>query len=404
MIKKLKLSAIVVLCVAIVITMGLVGCKTATTETTAAATTASAETTVAETTAAATTAAETTAPIKEGDWLTLPDVSGLKVDGSIGYSAPTFDNYYWSDSLKFIEEVMGNAGAKVLSFDPKWDPLQQQKGIEGFISAGVKGVIMCPADQTSAPSVVDLLNKANIPVIWINEVMSVDPTTMVTGIGTSPYYDGQLVADALIKYTGTKGNVIIIDLPAYFGTRERIRGAVDRLKEKAPDIKIIAQEKWGGTQSPSPITAQQQTDVLIQKYGDQIDAIIAIADPCAMGIVASVEAAGLQDKIKVYSYDGSAEAIQAMKDKRPLYCTTMLYPEQAGKWSASMMIEYLNNGPSAIPAEVLMFNSGIMLQEDAIAGKTAAETIPDLSKFVKAMSLLNYPNLDPEWVKKEESK
>ena len=250
MIRKLKLSAIVVLCVAIVVTLGLVGCKTATTET-AAATTAAAET----------TAATTAAAIKEGDWLTLPDVSGLKIDGTIGYSCPTFDNYFWSDTLKSIEKVMGDAGAKVISFDPKFDPQQQMKGIEGFISAGVKGVIMCPANQTSAPPMVDLLNKANIPIVWVLEVPTVDPTKMVTGIGTSPYGDGQLVADALIKYTGTKGNIIIIDYPDFFGTRERIRGAVDRLKEKAPDIKIIAQEKWGGTQAPSPMVAQQQTDV-----------------------------------------------------------------------------------------------------------------------------------------------
>jgi len=60
MIRNLKLSVIVVLCVAIAITMGLFGCKAATTETTAAVTTAAAaETTAAaaETTAAATTAA-----------------------------------------------------------------------------------------------------------------------------------------------------------------------------------------------------------------------------------------------------------------------------------------------------------------------------------------------------------
>jgi ABC-type sugar transport system substrate-binding protein len=116
MIKKLKLSAIVVLCIAIVITMGLVGCKTATTETTAAVTTA------AVTTAAATTAAETTA------------AKAMKIAYFVSDLSNVFHQSQFAEGKKYAKEKYG---AEVFVFDGKSDGTVMAQNVDQILAQGM---------------------------------------------------------------------------------------------------------------------------------------------------------------------------------------------------------------------------------------------------------------------------
>jgi len=121
MIKKLKLSAIVVLCIAIVITMGLVGCKTETTETTAAVTTAAAETTAAATTAAA-TAAETTA------------AKAMKIAYFVSDLSNVFHQSQYAEGKKYALEKFG---AEVFAFDGKSDGTVMAQNVDQILAQGM---------------------------------------------------------------------------------------------------------------------------------------------------------------------------------------------------------------------------------------------------------------------------
>ena len=140
MIKKLKLSAIVVLCVAIVITMGLVGCKTATTETTAAVTTAAAETTVA---------AETTAAAK-----------AMK----IAYCVSDLSNvFHQAQSTEGKKYAMEKYGAEVFVFDGKSDGNVMTQNVDQIIAQGMDMATLHTWEASAAkPGILEAISKGVI--------------------------------------------------------------------------------------------------------------------------------------------------------------------------------------------------------------------------------------------------
>lgn len=113
MIKILKWSSIVVLCVALAITMGLVGCKTTTTATTTAA---------EVTTAAATTAAATTA------------AKAMKIAYFVSDLSNVFHQSQFAEGKKYALEKYG---AEVFVFDGKSDGTVMAQNVDQILAQGM---------------------------------------------------------------------------------------------------------------------------------------------------------------------------------------------------------------------------------------------------------------------------
>ena len=134
MIKKLKWGVIVVLCVAIVITMGLVGCKTATTETTAAVTTAAAETTAA--------------------------AKAMK----IAYCVSDLSNvFHQAQSTEGKKYAMEKYGAEVFVFDGKSDGNVMTQNIDQIIAQGMDMATLHTWEASAAkPGILEAISKGVI--------------------------------------------------------------------------------------------------------------------------------------------------------------------------------------------------------------------------------------------------
>lgn len=374
-----KSGLILLLLVFTVIILLGVGCKQQVSE----------ETTATEITAAETTAAATAG---EKEYLpTTPDITGMRIDGAtIGVTYPTFEVAFWSDSLTALKQVIGDAGGKVVEFDPKFDAFKQAQAIDNFIATGVKGVILCTLDPKALTGSIDKLNAANIPIIFQQAACTTDESKVLCGVVSSlPYEDGQNTAKELVKVMGDKGNIVMVNYTRDWGTSQRYYGAREWLQVNAPNVVVVASEEWGGIEAPSRVTAEKQMDNFILQFGDKIDGAIAVSDDCALGLIASIDKHKLQDKIKVVSYDASPEGIEAMKKGEPLYSTTIMYPKLSSEWAAKLMIQYLVKGILP-PAKVIQFTSGILTKEDAIKGITVDSTITDKTAWKSSFANL-YP-------------
>ena len=225
MIRKLKLSAIVVLCVAIVITMGLVGCKTATTETTAVVTTAA-----AETTAAATTAAETTAA-KAYKLALIQFLKGHPVHRLM--------------QLGFIEgcKDMGVQGDLLLTDSTSavdMIPLAEQALVKGY-----DGVVLYAVDASFFPTIKKFVDKG-IPVVtphFTSFDQQESGLTAVVGADVVQY--AIAVAEAMGKELNGKGSVAIT-VGSFNETENLVAETFKKtLKEKYPDIKTLDPQEEG---------------------------------------------------------------------------------------------------------------------------------------------------------------
>lgn len=92
---------------------------------------------------------------------------------------------------------------------------------------------------------------------------------------------------------------------------------------------------------------------ILQAHPD-INAVFCGNDAMALGAYQALVAAGKADKVKVFGFDGSKDAIQSIKDGKML-ATAMQFPKVMAETAASYADEYLKGRrdfPKKIPVGV----------------------------------------------------
>jgi ABC-type sugar transport system substrate-binding protein len=142
--KKIKWSVIAVMCIALVVSIGLFGCKTTqTAETTATVTTAAAATTAAATTAAATTAAK-----------------AMKIAYCVSDLSNVFHQAQSTEGKKYALEKYG---AEVFVFDGKSDGNVMTQNIDQIIAQGMDMATLHTWEASAAkPGILDAISKGVI--------------------------------------------------------------------------------------------------------------------------------------------------------------------------------------------------------------------------------------------------
>ena len=115
----------------------------------------------------------------------------------------------------------------------------------------------------------------------------------------------------MIEATGGKGKVaILLGAPGNNVTTERTKGFKDRIKEKAPDLKVVFQQTGEFTREKG----QQVTEQLIQSKPG-ITAVYAENDEMGLGAVNALKGAGKKPAdVKIVTIDGTRNAVQAIVD------------------------------------------------------------------------------------------
>ena len=111
----------------------------------------------------------------------------------IGVAIPSLSNIVFTDVLRGIYEVMGNAGYKVLLVDTHYSPLEEERMIRTLLSQSPEGLIITGGDQTKACQ--QFLQKARIPIVQIMELL---PDAIDMNVGFSHSQAGYDVATHLL--------------------------------------------------------------------------------------------------------------------------------------------------------------------------------------------------------------
>jgi len=155
---------------------------------------------------------------------------------------------------------------------------------------------------------------------------------------------GVYVAEQL---SGT-GTVAILDQPTVASVRDRVAGFREAL-EAFPGIQIVAAP---AVERGLRDVAKEKTDNLLAG-GRQLDAIFGSNDDCALGALASLDAAGRSDVI-VVGYDATPEARTAIASGTLLTADAVQDPVEIGKRTIHSVAEFLRGGstPSLVAVPV----------------------------------------------------
>ena len=232
---------------------------------------------------------------------------GGEAGGLISIITPAQENPFFkaeADAAEAEAEELGYE-TNVASHDD--DPNKQSELIDAAISQGAVAIILDNAGADASIGPIQKAEDAGIPVFLIDREIN------ETGIAKSQIVANNAqgaaaVAEEFVAALPEGGNYIELtgkESDTNAGVRSEAYASVI---SQYPELVSVAQETANWSQDE----AFTKVETLLQRNPD-VQGIIAGNDTMALGAVAAVEAAGLLDQIKIAGFDGSPDAVEAIK-------------------------------------------------------------------------------------------
>lgn len=252
-------------------------------------------------------------------------------------------------SLFYIAAVDGMkkaataAGVKIIVLSADNNANQQVNQVNDLVTQQVNALIFIAQDATSAAAGVRAANKANIPVIAVDQKPESGTGKLATYIATDSVKAADALCTWMFKQMGGSGEIGILQ-GVLGGTAElqRSKGCQQALAAN-PNIKVVATQSanWDETQGFKAAQNMLQAN-------PNIKAIFGESDAMGLGAAKAAKAAGKQ--IITVGIDGFPTMIAAIKQKLT-NATQAQVPYKMGQLAVTDSLKILNGQGSTVPAE-----------------------------------------------------
>jgi len=233
-----------------------------------------------------------------------------------------------------------NVDLVVQAAEREVDVDRQMQIVENLITARVSALALTPSGSREAVPFVGKANAAGIPVVIVDTRL--DPKAVTDAnvrtasfVGSDNYRGGQLIGDYLVKASGGRATVAILEgIPGHETGDSRIRGFKDAIKG-SPAISIVASQtaNWEREQG---FTVFQN---ILQAHPD-LDTVFACNDMMALGAIEAIAAARHTGKVRVLGFDAVSDARRALLDGT-MEATVAQYPDEMGRVAVETAVKVL---------------------------------------------------------------
>ncbi|MEU4833686.1 D-ribose ABC transporter substrate-binding protein [Streptosporangium sp. NPDC023615] len=232
---------------------------------------------------------------------------GGEAGGLIAIITPSPDNPFFkaeADAARVKAEELGYE-TSVASHDD--DPNKQSELVDAAISRKAKAIVLDNAGADASIGPVRKAAQSGIPVFLIDREINATGVAKAQIVSNNSQ-GAQLAAQSFVEAMKEKGNYVeLVGKESDTNASVRSKGYADVISQY-PDLKSVAKESANWDQQE----AFSKMETIIQKNRD-IQGVIAGNDTMALGAVAALKAAGILDKVVVVGFDGSPDAIAAIK-------------------------------------------------------------------------------------------
>jgi ribose transport system substrate-binding protein len=204
----------------------------------------------------------------------------------------------------------------------------------------LEGLIVTPFRPASLNSALTRLSRKNIPIVNIDElipeeVAKADGINIVTRIASNNVEAGKLDAQLVLNSVPKGSDVAVIEGdPGTTSSTDRVKGFTDVAKEGGLNIVASQPANWNRKKA-----AELAMNML--KGDPGLRAIFVANDDMALGVVSTVTAAGKTKEVIVVSVDGTADALDDVKQGL-LAGTVAQYPDAMAYMAVEALVKKLN--------------------------------------------------------------
>lgn len=267
-------------------------------------------------------------------------------------------NPYW-----FTEGEVAKATAEELGYTAnvaahKGDTNTESTLIDTAITNQSVAIILDPANADGSVGAVKKAVDAGIPVFLVNAEINQEGLAKAQLVSNNAQ-GAALGAMAWVEAVGDTGQYVeLFGNPADNNAQTRSNG-FETVLTQYPDLEKAGQEvgNWDRTQG------YQKTQSLLQANPDVIG-VISGNDEMALGAIAALKEAGKLDQVKVGGFDGSPDAVDAVKAGEMQY--TVLQPVAIFSDAAVRQADnFIKNGETGVDTEKQLFDCMLITADNA---------------------------------------
>ena len=220
-----------------------------------------------------------------------------------------FQHQFWQAVRQGAEKAAAQYNVTI-TFEGPENESQVDKQIEmlqAAINKKPSALAFAALDSKAAIPLLQKLKDQNIPVIGFDS--GVDSDIPVATAATDNVAAAAAAADKMATLIGGSGDVAIVahDQTSRTGI-DRVKGFTDQIKNKYPNIKLVATQYGGGDQLKS-------TDITkaILQSNPNLKGIFGANEGSAIGVLNGVKESGKTGKVVVIGYDSGQQQLDAIR-------------------------------------------------------------------------------------------
>ena len=267
-------------------------------------------------------------------------------------------NPYW-----FTEGEVAKATAEELGYDAnvaahKGDTNTESTLIDTAITNQSKAIILDPANADGSVGAVKKAVDAGIPVFLVNAEINQEGLAKAQLVSNNAQ-GAALGAQAWVEAVGDSGKYVeLFGNPADNNAQTRSNG-FETVLTQYPDLEKAGQEvgNWDRTQGYSKMQSMLQAN-------PDIKGVISGNDEMALGAIAALKEAGQLEGMVVGGFDGSPDAVDAVKAGEMQY--TVLQPVAVFSEEAVRQADnFIKNGETGAASEKQLFDCMLITADNA---------------------------------------
>ena len=250
-----------------------------------------------------------------------------------GVSYMTMNNPFYKIINNEILKVVEKNNDTLITLDPELDVDKQNEQIYKFIDQKVDGIFINPIDFEQIEPALQAAKRANIPVIIIDAPVS-DESLVNCTIVSDNYDAGVQCAKDMMERLDS-ANIVLLKHTTAKSAKERIEGFLSVI-DNNEKYKVINEGECDGQLE----IAMPKMQEIIEETPD-IDVVMALNDPSALGALAALEKNNKND-VMVYGIDGTPEIKALIGRNQMIVGTVAQSPIKMGQIAVENMYNILN--------------------------------------------------------------
>lgn len=267
-------------------------------------------------------------------------------------------NPYWLTEGQVAQKTAEKLGSTAKVSAHKGDTNTESQLIDTAITNKSKAIILDPANADGSVGSVKKAIAANIPVFIINAELNQSGLAKAQLVSNNAQ-GAALGAQQWVQQVGDAGDYVELKGPPSDNNAATRANGFETVLSQYPDLKKTGSEvaNWDRTQGYNKMQSLLQAN-------PNVKGVISGNDEMALGAIAALKEAGKLSQVKVGGFDGSPDAVDAVKAGTLAY-TVMQPVAQFAQKAVEQADTFLKTGKTGVAQEKQLFDCILITKDNA---------------------------------------